>query len=329
MTTVVQEPTLDKDTINLFNVGCLMNLKIKMWSGRKMITRNDLIQVGYDPDKLPKEICNLGRKSLVPKVELQNLTRIEQRARKNLERFSVPFGICNAHFIPLKMLPTIVQQLKGLKEEFFTITDSFITRFEDLKAKIATDHPEFWTKCLKNHYPNNPKTLREYFKFEWFTFKIAGMDSIEAIDTSGIIAEQEVAEARKSELHTQMKSQIDKFVGEYVGAMREEVIRFCDLITARINGKAFGDEAESKKLTPKSITCFRNYVDRFRNMNIFGDGEIEKLLVEFKNQFLDGCSSPSDFEGVDVKTGITTALAALRTKAASEDGNIRRKVILS
>jgi len=66
---------------------------------------------------------------MVPKSELQALTQIEQRARKALERWSVPFGIANAHFVPSKMLPTVEQQIEGLKEEFFTRVDSFITRF--------------------------------------------------------------------------------------------------------------------------------------------------------------------------------------------------------
>ena len=334
-TTVTQEPMLEKDTINLFNVGALMNLRVKMWSGRKMLTRTDLIKVGYDPDHLPADIVNLGRKSLVPKAELQNLTRIEQQARKGLERFSVPFGIANSHFVPIKMLPTIVQQLEGLKEEFFTRVDSFITRFEDLKAKVAAQHPVFWTKCLQGNYPSNPQALRQYFHFEWFIFKIAGMDAIQQSSVEEMVAQQQVTDEKQLELRTQMKSQIGEFVGEYVGVMRGEVIRFCDLVTSRINGKPFGDETEAKRLTPKSLSCFRKYIDRFHNMNVFGDTEIEKMLREFKEQFLDDFSSPTDFEGASVKTGITTALSALREKARAEGdsgskfiGGLKRKVVL-
>jgi len=334
-TATAQKPKSDQDAINLFEVGCLVNLKIKMWSGRKMLTRHDLVRVGYDPDRLPEEIVNLGRKLMVPKSELQALTQIEQRARKALERWSVPFGIANAHFVPAKMLPTVEQQIAGLKEEFFQRVDSFIVRFDDLVKTVREAHPEFWDKCLKGHYPPNPKALRERFQFDWFTFRIAGMGSIEATSAEEVVARQKVQDEKEAELRRQMQAEVGEFVGEYVTSMRDETVRFCELMTARINGTPYGDETDSKKLTPKSISCFRNYVDRFRSMNIFGDGEIEKMLTEFRDTFLDSGVAPNDFESATVKGSVTKALAAIRNKAAAEGqsgskfiGELKRKVVL-
>ncbi len=334
-TVVVQKPSVGKDTINLFDVGCLVNLKIRMWSGRKMLTRADLAHVGYDPDKLPEEVVNLGRKLMVPKKELQALTQIEQRARKCLERWSVPFGIANAHFIPVSMLPTIEQQIKELREEFFSRVDSFISRFDDLIKKSREAQPVFWEKCLKGNYPDNPKMLRERFQFEWYTFSIAGMDSIKETNVQEAISQQKIREERQKEIRTKMQNEVGEFVGEYVSSMRGETIRFCDLISARINGKPFDDETDVKNLTPKSISCFRKYVDRFRSMNIFGDVEVEKMLSEFRDTFLDSGVSPKDFESETVKTSISTALEAIRNRAAAEGesgskfiGELKRRVIL-
>lgn len=334
-TMTIIEPKLDKDTINLFEVGCLVNLKIKMWSGRKMLTRDDLVRVGYDPDQLPEDIVNLGRKLMVPKSELQALTQIEQRARKALERWSVPFGIANAHFVPATMLPTIEQQISDLKKEFFVRVDSFISRFEDLVKKVREAHPDFWEKCLKGHYPSNPKALRSNFQFDWYIFKIAGMGSIEETSVEEVVATQKIRNERENELRSQMKEEVSGFVEEYVTSMRNETIRFCDLMTARINGKPFGDEEDSKNLTPKSISCFRNYVDRFKQMNIFGDEEIEKMLSEFRDTFLDSGTAPQDFESANIKTSVSKALEAIRNKAAAEGqsgskfiGELKRKVVL-
>lgn len=334
-TATVQEPKSDNDTINLFEVGCLVNLKIGMWSGRKMLTRHDLTSVGYDPNLLPEEIVNLGRKLMVPKSELQALGQIEQRARKALDRWSVPFGIANAHFVPAKMLPTVEQQIADLKTEFFQRVDSFISRFDDLVKKVRESHPEFWYKCLRNHYPANPQALRTKFQFDWFTFKIAGMGSIQEASTDEIIAQQKMQDEKEVELRKQMQNEVGEFVGEYVMAMRNETIRFCELMTARINGKPFGDEKDSKRLTPKSISCFRNYVDRFRSMNIFGDGEIEKMLTEFRNTFLDTGVAPQDFESATVKDSITKSLEAIRNKAATEGdssskfiGELKRRIVI-
>lgn len=334
-TTTVQKPSVDQDTINLFSVGCLGNLRIRTWSGRKMLTRADLVRMGYDPDKLPQDIVNLGRKLMVPRSELQVLTNIEQRARKALERWSVPFGIASAHFIPIKMLPTVECQIKELREEFFTRVDSFIARFDDLIKTVKDAHPDFWDKCLKGHYPANPKAVRSRFQFDYYTFKIAGMGSIEETSVDEIIAQQKVQDERTQELRTQMKDEVGEFVSEYVTSMRNETVRFCDLMAARISGKPYRDETDSKKLTPKSISCFRDYVDRFRSMNIFGDGEIEKALSDFRDTFLDSGVAPQDFESATIKGSVTKALEAIRTKAAAEGqsgsrfiGELKRRVIL-
>lgn len=310
-----------QETINLFDVGVLVNLRVRTWSGRKMITRADLIKIGYNPDKLPKEICNLGRKLLVPKLEIQKLTQLEQLARKSLRRWSVPFGISNSHFVPTNILPTVEQQIEGLKKEFFTRVDSFISRFDDLIRIVKEDHPDFWNKCLKGHYPNNPKALRERFQFDWYTFRIAGIDSIEETTVEELIAGQQIQNEKKHELRQKMQTEVGKFVEDYVKSMRSETIRFCDLMSARINGKLYEDETEIKKLTAKSIACFRNYVDRFHSMNIFDDKEIERMLNEFRDNFLESGISTKDFESATVKDSVTKCLESIRSKAETDGDN--------
>jgi len=300
-----------------------------------MLTRADLVKVGYDPDQLPEDIVNLGRKLMVPKEELQALTRIEQRARKALERWSVPFGIASAHFVPNKMLPTVEQQIKELREEFFTVADSFISRFDELTESVRKAHPDFWEKCLKGQYPTSPKLLRAYFQFEWYTFQIAGIDAIQAISVEEAIAGQKIQDEREMVLRKKMQSEVGEFVGEYVTTMRDETIRICDLMSARINGTVFGDEEVVKSLTPKSLSCFRNYIDRFRSMNIFEDDGIEQMLVEFRDTFLETGISPKDFESSTIQSSVTTALEAIRNKAAAEGqsgsrfiGELKRRIVL-
>jgi len=323
------------DTVNLFSLGCLINLKIGSWSGRKMLTRDDLIRLGYDPDNLPSDIVNLGRKLLVPKSELQALNRVEQKARKILEKWSVPFGISSSHFVPVNMVPTVEQQIKELRDEFFELVDSFILRFDELAKSVKESHPDFWDKCLKGHYPRNPKALRDKFRFDMYLFRVSGIGSIEETSPEEVVAKQKVQDEREVELRRQMKDEVSRFVEEYVTSMRSETVRFCDLMTARLNGQPYGDEDKEKKLTPRSIACFRKQVERFKSMNIFGDTEIEQMLDKFKDDFLDYGVTPSDFESANVVDGVTKALRAIRDKAATEGdncgkfvGELKRKITL-
>lgn len=321
----------NNDTINLFEVGCLVNLRIGCWSGRRMVSRSDLVSVGMDPDALPKDLVNYGRKLLINRTEIQKLSRIEQRARAYLSSYSVPFGVASAHFVPSKMIPDIEQNLNSMKEEFEKAVDSFILRFEESREEVRINHPEFYEKCLKKYYPSSPETLREKFKFSWFLFKISGINALEEV-TSSQVGE---ANQRNQMIAETMKKEVGGFVDQYVSSMREEVVKFCDLMTARINGKAYGDESESKLLTARSLSYFKKYVDRFKVMNIFNDHETNKMLQEFKDQFLDGGCSPKTYDSDAMKSSVSLALSSIRKQASLENeqtsifiNSLKRKVVI-
>ena len=322
--------------INLFELGYLVDLSIGTWSGRKMITLRDLRKLGFDTTKLPPAITNPGRKLLVPKQELLVINRIEQRARTYLDQWSVPFGIGNSHFVPLSLLAEVEEQLKDLRAEFFVAVDSFIARFDQMKQAVNEAHPEFWENCLKDVYPPDPTVLRDRFRFRWFFFKVAGAGvTAEGVTLEEAQAADRVAREREREMRERMKAEVGNFVQEYVSAMRGETLRFCDLLSARINGTPFEDEQAPKKLTPRSLKYFRKYVDRFRRFNIFGDDEIEKMLAAFRSEFMGGDETPKNFQGDGVKAAVTAALSKIRVKAANDSeqtskfvNRLRRRVVI-
>jgi hypothetical protein len=70
-------------------------------------------------------------------------------------------------------------------------------------------------------------------------------------------------------------------------------------------------------------------------MNIFGDSEIEKMLEDFKQNFLGSEVTANDFDNADVKESATQALAAIRQLATDEGesasefiGQLKRRIII-
>ncbi len=318
----------NNDTINLFDLGSLINLKIGAWSGRKMISRSDLINVGLDPDKLPSDICNFGRKLLVSKSELQSISKIEQRARYYLSQFATPFGIASCFFAPNTLVPDLEHNLKCFKSDYFKIVDNFIVRFNDLKEEVRHRHPEFFEKCLKQFYPTTPESLRSRFYFDWHLFKINNINSLQETTS------EEISE-KSNLIKEKLQKEVGSFVEEYVGSMRGEVIRFCNLIKCRANGTIYGEEKEPKKLTPKTLTSFRKYIDKFRDLNIFGDDEITKMLGEFKEQFLDAEFNSKTLESSALQQAIVSAANGIRKAASLESEqtsqfikSLKRKVVI-
>lgn len=312
------------EEIKLFDLGCLINLKIGMWSARRMISREDLISVGLDPDALPKDLVNYGRKLLVSKSEVQAISRVEQRARSYIAKYSAPFEAANCFFVPNKLIPDIDHNLKCFKKDFFDVVDSFIARFSELKEEVKKQHPEFFEKCLKRFYPVSAESLRSKFYFDWHLFVINNVSSIQQTSPEEIGLKRE-----------KLQQEVDSFAESYIQTMRKQVIDFCNLMECRVNGKAYEDESEAKQLTGRSLSFFKKYISKFRDMNIFGDNEIEKMLTEFQEKFLDLGTTSKSFDSAAMKTAVSLSLSSIRKQASLEEGegsqfinSLKRKVII-
>lgn len=270
MTATIELSKTNNDTIELFNIGRLVNLKIGTWSGQRKLICEDMVSVNIDM-------------LLVPKSELQAITHLEHKARKYLAKWSIPFDIASAHFVPINLLSDVERKLSSIREEFFRAVENFIGRF----THVAT-----------------PRLLKEKFKFEWYTFRISGLNMV------------------------QETNEIDNFIEDYISTMRQETINFCELMTARVNEKPFGDETESKKLTGRSLSMFRKHIERFQKMNIFEDTKIEKMLNEFTDNFLDAHVIPSDFEHGETKLAVTRELFKITKQASEFIGQLKKRIAL-
>lgn len=306
--------------INLFDLGCLVQVSVGMWSARKMLTKADLQKVGVDPTGVPDDICNLGRKILVPKEEIAKFTSIEQQARSFLGRWAFQFGIGSAYFVPATALPDVQDRLEALKNEYMKAVDSFIGRFEQMKETIQARHPEFWSRCLRPHYPRDATSLRERFYFKYFVFKVAGLGETEATSVEEAVAMHAAIQERTRLLKEQMSQEVGEFVEQAVSTLRTETVRFCDLVMARVNGMPMDGEEEPKKLTGRSLVCFKKYVDWFQQMNLFGDNQIESMLSEFRQTYLDPFTSPASLQTPVMQQQITERMAEIRKLAAAENG---------
>lgn len=320
-----------EESIDIFDHGCLFNLTIGTWSGRKMLSANDIRSMGQDPDVLPKDIVNYGRKLLVPSSELKKITSIELRARNMIKRNSVRFPVGTARYVPITLLPDVEAKLVADKEEFIEAVSSFVSRFDAMRKTIQEEHSEFYEKCLKLHYPTNPAALREKFHFNWATYKMAPFD-IDETDANELIANDKIRRELLEEKRKMAKEQAGQFVEEYVGTLRQGVVEFTQLMTARVQGKPYGDEDEPKKLTGRAIGAFRNAIQKFKDMNIWGDNEIDKMLTDFRTQYLGDDASIKSLEG-GLAGDVSKALSAIRAKAeedvSSKFGGLKRKVVIS
>lgn len=332
----VKSPKVNKATqalidkarpIKLFECGVLIQLGISFWSMRAMLTRDDYRRVGINPDKLPKDLVNLGRKLLVPKEIADDFISLDHAARNFLGDWSVTFGISNTHFVPFSKLQAVTDRLEAYKAEFNDLVADMVANYDKYREEMRTKHPDFWEKCLKAAYPDKA-TIRSRYRFQWFMFQIGGATLSETSSAEAV--------ARSKVMQEQLQEQAQSFVEDYVVAMRREVQKFCGLMKARMNGEPFEDEGEAKRMTARTITALQKYVLQFKEMNIFGDNDVQKMLDEFNAQYLSTAVGKEDFQDPKILATANEALAAISAKAATEGeplsqfiGSVKRRVVIS
>jgi hypothetical protein len=240
--------------------------------------------------------------------------------------------------VPVTKLEEVQTRLYEIKEEFENAADSFVSRFSQMVDAVREDprYTEFYEKCLKNVYPRSPEDLRNKFHFKFVVFKIKGFEGFEETSIEDAVAQDKIIKEKEQELREQMKEEVGDFVSMYVNQMRSEVVKFCELVTARVNNRCYGDEEKPKSLTPNAISCFKDKIDHFRAMNIFEDKELQVKLQDLKEYFLDninGVKSITDSAGT--KQAITNAVESIHASAAAQGqevddyiGLLKRKVVI-
>lgn len=325
----------EEQVYKLFDMGVLTQLNIGYWSCYKMLTREDLLSLGIDSESIP-DLVNLGRKLLVPKEERANFSEMESKARNALKRWSVPFPVIGAYFVPLGRLAQIQESIIELQKEFSVRVDSFIKRFNEIKEQIKQEYPEFWEKCLSTCYPPTPEALRDKFYFRFMSFKISGVQNAQMTESSveELMAQNDAVKHRSTIVQEQMRDEMNGFVKEYMSTLRNETVEFCNMMTARLEGKPWGTDDKVHKFTGKTINAFRKHIDRFCEMNIFGDEDVEKLLKDLKQQYFFEADGKS-FNNPALKQSLLNALGTIKEAAKTDTANfnslvgeIQRKVVL-
>ena len=111
--------------------GVLASVSIRYWRAAKKLEAEDL---GLNDRQIADRLVVLGHKRLLPREALARFALIESRAHAAVERSSFPFLGGIARFVPNRNLARLTETLENLKTEFESEIDSFMDRYEDLRA---------------------------------------------------------------------------------------------------------------------------------------------------------------------------------------------------
>jgi hypothetical protein len=302
---------------SLYDIGILYRLRISKWSFRANNSQNE-----FDVDQefvATRAISSWGKKLLLPKSRSDLFVNNEQQARNVLRKYGYPFEVADAYFIPWDNVEKVDAELKVLQEKFHSLVDELIKDFPKLKEDWILNHHEVPIDA----YPSESE-LRSRFRFKLHAYKIQGGDKAIPTNIDEALSENQAYNLVRANVQTEMTGAIDEFVNDYIDNFRGEVKKFCEYV-AEYKGALHG----------KSVNAIIDKIDRFKNMNVFGDDEIAVKLGSLKEQLNDakGLNLKHD-TSASVATAIAQSCKALNdevtdiVKKAEITKKIRRRIIL-
>ncbi len=293
----VKEGTGILDT--LFEKGCLIDLHVTWWRGRKQLTAEDL---GLPEDAVNREIFSLGQKRLLPRQFTKHWNRWDIQARMLIDEFAFKYGNRLGHFIPFPALEELVEELEKCRTAFYskvqefcknyqTIREEMIelyeTESEKIHSRIRELNPDYsvsfnhfkqdFMNKIRAFYPAEPP--RANFGFEWsfYQFSLPRGTAKEMKKADKAIKAEAIAREKRQILLDTYKrnvdSQVVSFLHETVSKLRTATVELSSKIAAQV---------KEGGATEKRVERLQDFIRRFRNMNFLDDKEVSSRLDELE-----------------------------------------------
>jgi hypothetical protein len=285
----------EKASSNGFEEMVAIQLNVRFWPGQAKLKPADL---GLEDKEVP-EIYHLGNKKLYPQEIRQEFGQLSNKARSYLNDHSYPFVMEYVRAIPKRNLARVVERLEELKAEFLAKAQDFLAEYDAIREGWRAKYPDIW-EHLAPHYPPRDY-LKRRFDFFWTVFEIRGAEAKEG-SAPEIIEAYEQAKA-------DLQARYGEMVEEAVVYLRKKVLEVVTNLSARLK--------EGRIVRNDTLESVRRVEDWFKDLNIFGDTEVETALSQLRAT-LNG----TDYEALKDNESLKNELASLADQVAAVAGKL-------
>lgn len=277
----------------LWQKGVLMELIVHRWSMRAKLDKKD---VDIPDDVRIPDIVNLGNKRLMPKSVEAKFINHEMGARNYLRNNSFVFPIGRNNFVPFKSLVKTLGKLSECQTAWNTVKNTF---FDD-----ETDGYEYHKQAMLKKYPiltpqmyPDKNYLRDQCNFTIAMFNLNLPESF-----------------AKSEAAEKIHQQMDVFLTDVVGLLRQKTIDICQKIQERI---------ETGKFDMRHVQSLTQWINKFKGLNFMEDTEVEEALNALREELP---KNRDDLEVLDL-TGFQKSINKVIHMAETEPTKVRKMLI--
>jgi hypothetical protein len=300
-----QDPSVNLST-DIFKYGTLINVGIGFWEGKVLQTQKDQEVLGNTIDY---EIFAPGYKWLVPSKYTRVFSSYRSRLNSYFDKMSyrVP-GMRGARFVPRKAYPWLKNVLETEKTSFFRDAEDFLGKYEEISKqqidKFNERFPEH-TGYLNSMYPS-VSTLRSKFNYSWTLYSWAHAEI------------SEVAQDAKNHL----SERAEQLVHQSTIQIREHILSATSLVLEAIkNGK--------NNVNIRSINAFKERIEQLKQINLFNDPEIDKMIKNASNSL--NCISSwkkEDVDKTDIEINLTRVIESVKKDVKDFEENSEKFAVV-
>jgi len=279
--------------LNIYKSGVIVDLSVSSW---RAIAKLNPEELGLEKSEVPEQIY-LGHKQLMKKEFFKEANSIESKAGSWLNQHSWSFPVGQCRFVSYATLPKLLEKMGEAEKNFNEAVGHMVEAYGAKRAEMLEHFSKVFDEMLEKIYSggNGDKevakqrlmrkledkyptesNLRSKFHFDFVVFEVApsefrGLTSAEASDKAN------TAIGVQNEYREKITQKLDAFSESVINKLQEMVLD--------VTGK-LSQRTKAGTLNMNTVKSFRNWIDKFRQLNFVGldvDGaldELEKKLSE-------------------------------------------------
>lgn len=269
---------------DIFQESCLLQLSTSCWQGSRMLEPAVMEQIGNSE-------WLKGRKHLINPKTLNPIRAVVSRARKDLERQSLPFPLAGITLVPKEQLTRIEECLARHRSDYWTEVDKFLYQYEDAREAARENLGDLFSEA------DYPIDIRRRFGFDWqyFVLDVPGK--------AGILT-PELYEREKAKFKAMMEETRELAMA----ALRQE---FSDHVSHIVERLTKNEDGKPKVFKNCMVEKIQSYLEVFDARNLFGDGELAELVGKAK-AIIGGVSPESIRENIWLKNSIAEGMGKIK-----------------
>lgn len=281
-------------------IVCLQ-IRVSRWPGQTKLTPSD---INLDEDSIADNVV-LGHRKLYPESWRKQFGNLQGKAVNYLKNNSLPFILDTVRAVPRMRIDKIVTNLNAFRDQYMDLVEEFIQSREEIIFHMLQDYPDTFSA---SDMPE-PAKLRKRFKMNWIIFEVRGADTSEL--------DSEELTAAFNQAQQEVNEKLAQFVEESVILLRKKIGQTVEALAAKLK--------DGKVVKNSSLESVKNIHSWFKELNVFGDKDIDNALEKLKNALPEDAAF---FKGnKDLQMQVSKLADEVMKKAAVLDdlGNITAK----